>query len=74
MALGSAGYFHSALLAGFPFFVVLIAASACFVEGELGTIAPYTIEQYGVRFGSRASGLGHAATSVGKIAGPLRWR
>ena len=71
VAIGSAGYLHSALLVGFPLFVVLIAASAFFVEGGMGSIAPYTIEQYGVRLGSRASGLGHAAAGVGKITGPL---
>jgi len=71
LAIGLAGYFHSMLLAGFPLFVVLIATSAFFVEGGMGSIAPYTIEQYGVRLGSRASGLGHAAAGVGKITGPL---
>jgi putative MFS transporter len=71
VAIGSAGYLHSPLLVGFPLFVVLIAASAFLVEGGMGSIAPYTIEQYGVRLGSRVSGLGHAAAGVGKITGPL---
>lgn len=71
VALAIAGWFNAAVIAGFPLFVVLIAAAAFFVEGGLGNIAPYTIEQYGVRLGSRASGLGHAAAGLGKITGPL---
>ena len=71
IALVVAGWFNGAVIAGFPLFVVLIAAAAFFVEGGLGNIAPYTIEQYGVRLGSRASGLGHAAAGIGKITGPL---
>jgi putative MFS transporter len=37
----------------------------------MSNIAPYTIEQYGVRLGGRSSGLAHAAAGFGKIAGPL---
>jgi putative MFS transporter len=67
-----AGYFNAALIGdGFPLFVVLIAASAFFVEGGFSNLAPYTVEQYGVNLGSRSSGLGQAANGVGKILGPL---
>ncbi len=69
--LALAGCYRAVLVGGFPAFVILVAAAAFFVEGGLGNITPYTIEQYGVRLGSRASGLGHAAAGVGKILGPL---
>ncbi|HXC92036.1 MAG TPA: MFS transporter [Stellaceae bacterium] len=69
--LALAGCYSAVLVGGFPAFVILVAAAAFFVEGGLGNITPYTIEQYGVRLGSRASGLGHAAAGVGKILGPL---
>jgi putative MFS transporter len=69
--LALAGYFSGALVGGFPMFIVLIAASAFFVEGGFSNLAPYTVEQYGVRLGSRSSGLGQAANGVGKIVGPL---
>jgi MFS transporter, putative metabolite:H+ symporter len=71
VALGLAGYLHATVAAGVPMFVVLLAIAAFFIDGGLGNIAPYTIEQYGVRLGSRASGLGHAAAGIGKITGPL---
>ncbi len=51
--------------------IVLVAASAFFVEGGFSNLAPYTVEQYGVRLGARSSGLGQAANGVGKILGPL---
>jgi MFS transporter, putative metabolite:H+ symporter len=66
-----AGYFSPVLVGGFPLFVVLVAASAFFVEGGFSNLAPYTVEQYGVSLGSRSSGLGQAANGVGKILGPL---
>jgi MFS transporter, putative metabolite:H+ symporter len=69
--LVAAGYFSGALLNGFPLFVILVAASAFFVEGGFSNLAPYTVEQYGVSLGARASGLGQAANGVGKILGPL---
>jgi putative MFS transporter len=69
--LAAAGYFHDALFGTFPAFIILIAASAFFVEGGFSNLAPYTVEQYGVRMGSRSSGLGQAANGVGKIIGPL---
>ncbi len=69
--LGLAGYFNGVIVGGWPMFVVLVAASAFFVDGGLSNITPYTIEQYGVRLGARASGLGHAAAGIGKILGPL---
>jgi putative MFS transporter len=69
--LALAGYYNGVLVGGFPLFVILIAASAFFVEGGFSNLAPYTVEQYGVRLGSRSSGLGQAANGVGKILGPL---
>ena len=51
--------------------VVLIAASAFFCEGGFSNLAPYTVEQYGVRLGARSAGLGQAANGVGKIL--ARW-
>ncbi|HEV2301349.1 MAG TPA: MFS transporter [Stellaceae bacterium] len=71
VCLVAAGYFHAVLLGTVPAFIVLIAASAFFVEGGFSNLAPYTVEQYGVRLGSRSSGLGQAANGVGKIIGPL---
>jgi MFS transporter, putative metabolite:H+ symporter len=66
-----AGLYNSVLVGGFPLMIVLVAASAFFVEGNFSNLAPYTVEQYGVRCGARASGLGQAANGVGKILGPL---
>ena len=66
-----AGYYSGALIGGFPVFIILIAASAFFVEGGFSNLAPYTVEQYGVSLGARSSGLGQAANGVGKIVGPL---
>ncbi len=71
IVLGFAGFFNAMVVGGFPLFVILVAASAFFVDGGLGNLSPYTVEQYGVRLGARASGLGHAAAGVGKILGPL---
>jgi putative MFS transporter len=69
--LALAGYYNGALVGGFPLFVILVAASAFFVEGGFSNLAPYTVEQYGVSLGARSSGLGQAANGVGKILGPL---
>ena len=69
--LALAGYYNGVLIGGFPLFVILVAGSAFFVEGGFSNLAPYTVEQYGVRLGSRSSGLGQAANGVGKILGPL---
>ena len=66
-----AGFYNGILIGGFPLMIVLIAASAFFVEGGFSNLAPYTVEQYGVRLGARSSGLGQAANGVGKILGPL---
>ncbi|MBV8888087.1 MAG: MFS transporter [Alphaproteobacteria bacterium] len=71
ICLAGAGYYHDAVVGGFPVLVVLIAASAFFCEGGFSNLAPYTVEQYGVRFGARSAGLGQAANGVGKILGPL---
>jgi putative MFS transporter len=71
VCLALAGYFSGALIGGFPLFIILIAASAFFVEGGFSNLAPYTVEQYGVSLGARSSGLGQAANGVGKILGPL---
>lgn len=71
ICLGLAGYLSGVLIGGFPLFILLTAASAFFVEGGFSNLAPYTVEQYGVGLGSRASGLGQAANGAGKIIGPL---
>ncbi|HVC54463.1 MAG TPA: MFS transporter [Stellaceae bacterium] len=71
ISLAAAGYLHAVVIDGFPVFVLMLGIAAFFVDGGLGNITPYTVEQYGVRLGSRASGLGHAAAGVGKILGPL---
>ena len=71
ICLAFAGYYNGALVGGFPLFVILVAASAFFVEGGFSNLAPYTVEQYGVSLGARSSGLGQAANGVGKILGPL---
>jgi MFS transporter, putative metabolite:H+ symporter len=71
LCLATAGCYHDAIVAGFPVMVVLIAASAFFCEGGFSNLAPYTVEQYGVRLGARSSGLGQAANGIGKIVGPL---
>lgn len=72
IGIAAAGYYNGVLLSGgFPLFVILIAASAFFVEGGFSNLAPYTVEQYGVGLGSRSSGLGQAANGIGKILGPL---
>ena len=59
------------MIGGFPLFVILIAGAAFFVDGSLGNLAPYTIEQYGVRLGSPRFGLGPRRAGIGKILGPL---
>lgn len=71
VTLGAAAYFHSAVLAGFPVFVLLVIFSYLFVDGGVVNVAPYSIEAYGVKLGSRAAGLGQAANSIGRIVGPL---
>jgi len=71
IALVAAAYFHSVVLAGFPIFVLLVMAAFLFVDGNFANVAPYSVEAYGVRLGSRASGLGQAANSIGRIIGPL---
>lgn len=69
--LALAAFYHDALVGGFPLMIILIAAAAFFCEGGFSNLAPYTVEQYGVRMGARSSGLGQAANGVGKIVGPL---
>jgi MFS transporter, putative metabolite:H+ symporter len=71
VALVCAAYFHSVLLGGISLFVVALAATDFFNSGGFSNLAPYTPEAYGVRMGSRASGLGQALNGVGKILGPL---
>ena len=71
VCIALAGYFNGVLIGTFPLFVILVAAAAFFVEGGFSNLAPYTVEQYGVRLGARSSGLGQAANGVGKILGPL---
>jgi len=66
-----AGYYNGKLVGGFPLFILLTAIAAFFAEGGFANLAPYTVEQYGVRLGARSSGLGQAANGVGKIVGPL---
>jgi putative MFS transporter len=71
IALAAAAYFHSVVLAGFPIFVLLVMAAFLFVDGNFANVAPYSVEAYGVRLGSRASGFGQAVNSIGRIIGPL---
>lgn len=71
ICLAVAGYFNGVIVNGFPLFIILTAVAAFFVEGGFANLAPYTVEQYGVRLGARSSGLGQAANGVGKIVGPL---
>lgn len=71
ICLALAGYFNGVLVGSFPLFIILTAVAAFFVEGGFSNLAPYTVEQYGVRLGARSSGLGQAANGVGKIVGPL---
>lgn len=71
ICLAVAGYYNGVLVGSFPLFIILTAIAAFFVEGGFANLAPYTVEQYGVRLGSRSSGLGQAANGVGKIVGPL---
>jgi putative MFS transporter len=59
------------VLAGFPIFVLLVMIAFLFVDGSFVNLAPYSIEAYGVKLGSRAAGLGQAANSIGRIVGPL---
>lgn len=71
VCLALAAFYHDTLIGGFPLMIILIAASAFFAEGNFSNLAPYTVEQYGVRLGARSSGLGQAANGIGKILGPL---
>ena len=71
VALAAAAYFHSLVVAGFPIFVLLVMAAFLFVDGNFANVAPYSVEAYGVKLGSRASGLGQAVNSIGRIIGPL---
>lgn len=71
VCLGIAGFYNGVVIGGMPLFIVLTAVSAFFAEGGFSNLAPYTVEQYGVRLGARSSGLGQAANGVGKIVGPL---
>jgi putative MFS transporter len=71
VALVAAAYFHSVVLAGFPIFVLLVMVAFLFVDGNFANVAPYSVEAYGVRLGSRASGFGQAVNSIGRIIGPL---
>lgn len=71
VALAGAAYCHSLVLAGFPVFVLLLMAAFLFVDGNFANVAPYSVEAYGVRLGSRASGFGQAVNSIGRIIGPL---
>src|SRR5215472_13486137 len=71
LALAAAAYFHSVLLGAISIFVVALAVADFFNAGGFSNLAPYTPEAYGVRMGSRASGLGQGANGAGKIIGPL---
>jgi putative MFS transporter len=65
------GYFHDAVLFGFPAFVVLLMAGDLFFEGGLANLAPYSVEVFGARLGARSVGLSQAANAIGKMAGPI---
>ncbi|MGH7039067.1 MAG: MFS transporter [Stellaceae bacterium] len=71
VAIVAAGYFNHVLLGGLPLFIILLCCSTFCVEGGFASLAPYTVESYGVRLGARSSGLGQTANGVGKIIGPL---
>lgn len=71
VSLACAAYFHSVLLGGVSLFVVALAATDFLNGGGFSNLAPLTPEIYGVRMGSRASGLGQGLNGVGKILGPL---
>ncbi|HJU15019.1 MAG TPA: MFS transporter [Stellaceae bacterium] len=71
VAIVAAGYYNHVLLGGVPLFIVLLCCSTFCVEGGFASLAPYTVESYGVRMGARSSGLGQTANGVGKIIGPL---
>ncbi len=70
-ALAAAAYFHSLLIGGISVFVIALAFTDFFNAGGFSNLAPYTPEAYGVRMGSRASGLGQGANGAGKIIGPM---
>ncbi len=71
VTLAAAACLHSVVVAGFPIFVLLVIFSCLFVVGGIGNLAPYAVEAYGVKLGSRAAGLGQASNGIGRIAGPL---
>jgi MFS transporter, putative metabolite:H+ symporter len=45
MCLALAGYYSHVVIDGFPLLVVLLAATAFFIEGGMSNIAPYTVEK-----------------------------
>jgi MFS transporter, putative metabolite:H+ symporter len=71
LSLGVAGLGAQHTVAGFPFFVAMVAVGALFFDGGWCVIGPYSAEIFPTRLAARAIGVGQAANGIGKILGPL---
>jgi putative MFS transporter len=70
-AISLAAAFSNTFVNGVPLLMVFLCCSTFGIDGSFSNLAPYTVEAFGVRLGARSSGLGQAATGLGKILGPL---